>query len=178
MTDQQIIEYLRINKYQKAVNGLYDVLSPAKKYVQSNNGSADDAKDIFQDALVILYKNVQSENFILTGSLKTYLLAIVKNLWFQELRRRNKIRVTSEQVDIAEVIISHDAEDFEIAKAAFNLLGEKCRQILIMFYFKKKTYKELASFLAFGDERTAKNQKYRCLQKAKENFTTLSIKQP
>ena len=177
MTDQQIIEHLRHNNYQKAVNGLYDVLSPAKKYIQSNNGSVDDAKDLFQDALVILYKNVQSEAFNLTVSLKTYLLAIVKNLWLQELRRRNKMPVVTQQPDLPEIILEEE-KDIEMAKAAFNLLGEKCRQLLILFYFKKKTYRELASFLAFGDERTAKNQKYRCLQKAKENFLTLSIKQP
>ena len=173
MTDKQIIEFLRNNKYQKAVNGLYDVLSTAKKYVHSNSGTTDDAKDIFQDALVVLYKNVQSENFALTVPLKTYLFAIVKNLWLQELRRRNKMPVTSDQADIPDTTFNDD-KNFDIAQAAFNLLGEKCRQLLIMFYFKKKSYKELASFLAFGDERTAKNQKYRCLQKAKENFITLS----
>lgn len=174
MTDIQIIEFLRNNKYQKAVNGLYDVLSTVKKYIRSNNGTSDDTKDIFQDALVVLYKNVQSENFTLTVPLKNYLLAIVKNLWLQELRRRNKMPVAVVQADIPDITFNED-KNFDIAQAAFNLLGEKCRQLLIMFYFKKKSYKELASFLAFGDERTAKNQKYRCLQKAKENFITLSI---
>jgi len=173
MTDKQIIEFLRNNKYQKAVNALYDVLGSVKQYIRSNNGTIEDAKDIFQDALVVLYKNVQSENFTLTVPLKTYLVAIVKNLWMQELRRRNKIPVTADQAEIPDAVFNED-KNFDIAQSAFNLLGEKCRQLLILFYFKKKTYKELAAFLAFGDERTAKNQKYRCLQKAKENFITLS----
>jgi RNA polymerase sigma factor (sigma-70 family) len=176
MTDKEIIEYLRNNRYQKAVNGLYDVLSSVKKHIHSNSGTTDDAKDIFQDALVVLYKNVQSQSFTLTVPLKTYLLAIVKNLWLQELRRRNKIPVISEQADLPDLVLNDD-KNFDIAKAAFNLLGEKCRQLLILFYFKKKTYRELASFLAFGDERTAKNQKYRCLQKAKEHYLTLSKQQ-
>ena len=176
MTDKEIIEYLRNNRYQKAVNGLYDVLSSVKKYIHSNSGTTDDAKDIFQDALVVLYKNVQSQTFTLTVPLKTYLLAIIKNLWLQELRRRNKIPVTTDQADVPDMVLNDD-KNYDIAKAAFNLLGEKCRQLLILFYFKKKTYRELASFLAFGDERTAKNQKYRCLQKAKENYLTLSKQQ-
>src|SRR5689334_17553065 len=108
MTDKQIIEFLRNNKYQKAVNKLYDVLSTVKNYIRSNNGTTDDAEDIFQDALVVLYKNVQSNSFALTVPLKTYLLAIVKNLWWQELRRRNKIPVTSGQADIPDVIFSED----------------------------------------------------------------------
>ena len=173
MTDKQIIEYLRSNKYQKAINGLYDVLPSAKKYICSNSGTSDDAKDIFQDTLVILYKNVQSENFTLSVPLKTYMLGIIKNLWLQELRRRNKMPVIQGEIDMPEVVFEEE-KDFDLAKAAFNLLGEKCRQLLILFYFKKKSYRQLASFLAFGDERTAKNQKYRCLQKAKENYLTLS----
>lgn len=173
MTDKEIIEYLRSNKYQKAANGLYDVLSPVKKYISANNGTTDDAKDIFQDALVVLYKNVQSESFALTVPLKTYLLAVTKNLWLQELRIRNKMPVSTEQIDIPDAVPENE-KDADLATAAFNRLGERCRQLLILFYFKKKSYRELASFLGFGDERTAKNQKYRCLQKAKENYLTLS----
>jgi|SRR5688572_1866008 len=173
MTDKEIIEHLRNNKYQKATNGLYSILPSVKKYMNANNGTNDDAKDIFQDALVILYKNVQDKNFALTVPLASYMHGIVKNLWLQELRRRNKIPVTEEQIEVSEVIITEE-RNFAIAKAAFNLLGEKCKKLLIMFYFNKKSYKELASFLGFGDERTAKNQKYRCLQKAKENYLTLS----
>ena len=173
MTDKEIIEYLRNDKYQKATNGLYNVLPAVKKYISANSGTADDAKDIFQDALVVLYKKVQSQSFALTVPLKTYLLAITKNIWLQELRRRNKMPVSTEQVDLPDALPADD-KDSNLAKAAFNLLGERCRQLLILFYFKKKTYRELASFLGFGDERTAKNQKYRCLQKAKENYLTLS----
>ena len=67
-----------------------------------------------------------------------------------------------------------EGKDFDLATAAFNLLGEKCRQLLILFYFKKKTFREIASALSFSDEKTAKNQKYRCIQKAKENYLTLT----
>jgi RNA polymerase sigma factor (sigma-70 family) len=173
MTDKEIIEHLRNNKYQKATNGLYNILPLVKKYISANSGTSDDAKDIFQDALVILYKNVQTESFTLSAPLKTYLLAVTKNLWLQELRRRNKMPVSNEQIDIPEAVPAEE-KDFNLATAAFYLLGERCRHLLILFYFKKKTYRELASFLGFGDERTAKNQKYRCLQKAKENYLTLS----
>ena len=175
MTDKEIIECLRNNSYQKALNGLYYVLPSVKKYITANSGTTDDAKDIFQDALVILYKKAQTENFTLSVPLKTYLQAIVKNLWLQELRRRNKMPFDPEPSDIVDVA-PEEEKDFNLATAAFNLLGEKCRQLLILFYFKKKSFREIASALAFGDEKTAKNQKYRCLQKAKENYLTLSTR--
>ena len=120
MTDKEIIEYLRNNKYQKATNGLYNVLPSVKKYISANSGTADDAKDIFQDALVILYKNVQSESFTLSVPLKTYLLAVTKNLWLQELRRRNKMLVSTEQIEIPDTV-SGEEQHLALATAAFNL---------------------------------------------------------
>jgi RNA polymerase sigma factor (sigma-70 family) len=172
MNDKQIIEHLQHNKYSLAIKGLYKNLGEIKQYIKANSGTADDAEDIFQDALVILYKKVHSPGFNLTVSLKTYLLAVAKNCWLQELRQRKKIpagEVVTEPVDIN----TTEEPAFDFATAAFNLLGDKCRELLIQFYFKKKSYKEIAASLAFSDELVAKNQKYRCLQKAKENYKTL-----
>ncbi len=172
MTDTEIIEHLKNNKYSKAVNGLYNALPSIKKYICTNSGTVEDAKDIFQDALVILYKKVNSTAFVLSVSLTTYLNAIAKNLWLTELRRRKKLPADESNTDIADVIIEEE-HGFTIATAAFNLLGEKCKQLLILFYFKKKNFREIAGILAFSDEKIAKNQKYRCIQKAKENYLTL-----
>ncbi len=173
MTDKEIIEHLQLNKYSLALKGLYNILPDVKKYIKANSGTTDDAQDIFQDALVVLYKKVHSENFELMTSLKTYLLAVVKNCWLQELRQRKKLPATETAADIAAIEMDEEP-GFVFATAAFNLLGEKCRQILILFYFKKQSFKEIAAALAFSDEKTAKNQKYRCMQKAKENYTILS----
>jgi RNA polymerase sigma factor (sigma-70 family) len=173
MTDQEIIEHLRQHKYSLAVKGLYNVLPIAKKYIKANNGTADDAEDIFQDSLVILCKKVASDNFVLTASLKTYLMAIVRNCWLQELRQRKKLPAGETTIDIANTE-TEEEPGFALAKAAFDLLGEKCRQLLIAFYFKKDSFKKIAVEYAFSDEKIAKNQKYRCLQKAKEYYITLS----
>lgn len=173
MTDERIIENLRQNRYSHAVKGLYAILPDVKKYIKANSGTPDDAEDIFQDALVILCKKVQSENFMLTAPLKNYLLAIVRNCWMQELRQRKKMPAGEMSTELENAGINEEPA-FLLAKAAFELLGEKCRQLLILFYFKKHDFKTIAAELSFGDEKTAKNQKYRCLQKAKENYITLS----
>jgi RNA polymerase sigma factor (sigma-70 family) len=172
MTDSDIMTHLANNNYSKAMNGLYGVFPLIRRYIKENNGSEDDAKDLFHDALVILYKKVQ-ENYVLYGTLKGYLLAVVKNLWLKELRRRNKIPEVQVTGDIAEGVPENEP-DLHNARAAFHLLGEKCKELLILFYYKKKSFREIASELAFSDEKVAKNQKYRCLQKAKENFLSLS----
>ena len=173
MTDKEIILHLLHNKYSLALQGLYKILPEVKQYIKANNGTADDAQDIFQNALVILYKKVNSENFVLTATLKTYLMAVAKNCWQQELRQRIKLPSAENFQDIA---FDETLEEpyFTFATAAFNLLGDKCREILIQFYFKKKSFKEIAATLQFSDENVAKNQKYRCMQKAKENYLTLT----
>jgi RNA polymerase sigma factor (sigma-70 family) len=173
MTDKEIIEHLQHNKYAAAVKGLYNILPLVKKHIKANNGTADDAEDIFQDALVILCKKVQAGNFVLTVPLKTYLMAVVKNCWLQQLRQRKKLPAGNEPGDIVSIEINEE-QGFVIAQNAFELLGEKCRQLLILFYFKQYSFKTIAAELSFSDEKTAKNQKYRCLQKAKENYINLS----
>ncbi len=173
MTDNEIIEHLQNNKYSSALKGLYNVLPAAKKYVLANNGTADDAQDIFQDALVVLYKNVHTPGFRLTTRLRSYLLAIVKNCWLNELRRRKKLPAGEYTGDIPDIITTEEP-GLSLAGKAFELLGEKCRTLLISFYFKKLSFKEIAAALSFSDEKTAKNQKYRCIQKAKEHYLTLS----
>jgi RNA polymerase sigma factor (sigma-70 family) len=172
MTDSDIMTHLANNNYSKAMNGLYGFFPPIRRYIKANNGSVEDAKDMFQDALVILYKKVQ-ENYVLYGTLTGYLLAVVRNLWMQELRRRNKLPQSEATEDIADEVPEAE-RDLSQARAAFHLLGEKCKDLLILFYFKKKSFREIATELAFSDEKVAKNQKYRCIQKAKENFITLT----
>lgn len=173
MTDKEIIEHLQHNRYSKAIKGLYTIQPAVKKYIVANSGTGEDAKDIFQDALVILYKNIHTGQFVLTVPLKTYLQSVVRNRWLQELRQRKKLPVATTEADISEEVTDEEP-DFRFAEAAFNLLGDKCRQLLILFYYKQKSFREIAAELAFSDEKVAKNQKYRCIQKAKENYLTIS----
>ncbi len=175
MTDKEIIESLQNDRYDKAIKGLYSLFPSIKKYVIANNGSAEDARDIFQDALVILHKKVRDTDFTLAVPLQHYLFGISKNCWLAELRRQKKMPFVQQDVDVTDYV-SDDEPDYNLANAAFNLLGEKCRQLLILFYFKKQSYKEIAGELSFNDEKVAKNQKYRCIQKAKEIFLTISNK--
>lgn len=172
MTDSDFIYYLKQGNYTKALNSLYKNFASVKKYVLNNSGSVEDAEDIFQDALVILYKKVQDSSFQLNSSLSTYLIGIAKNLWYQELRRKNKLTSISISDEAIEPVLD-EVSSFKNAEVAFNLLGEKCKQLLMLFYYNKKSFKDIARQLSFNDEKTAKNQKYRCLQKAKENYYTL-----
>ncbi len=172
MTDPQIIQNLLNNRYSAALKGLYKVFPSVKKHILNNNGNTEDAQDIFQDALVILYKKVHAGEISAEKNIQAYLTTIVKNRWLEELRRRKKLPHGEMTGELASEEIEPETQ-YQAARTAYHLLGEKCRALLSLFYHSKKSYKEIASLLAFGDERVAKNQKYRCLQKAKENYQTL-----
>ncbi len=173
MTDQQIITHLQHNRYSLALEALYSVFPLVKKHIHQNSGSTDDAKDIFQDALVILYKKVNLHGFILSGDLSAFLFAIAKRCWYGELRQRKKLPIADAGDDFADSQ-PDDADQMAVAHAAFSRLGKKCRELLVAFYFKKQSFKTIALSLGFNDEKVAKNQKYRCLQKAKEYYISLS----
>ena len=90
MNDAQIINYLKTNNYSKVSQKLYAYFPVIKKLVLKNNGSTADAEDVFQDALIILIKKVQANNFVLTSSLNTYLYSICRFVWNDELKKKSK----------------------------------------------------------------------------------------
>ncbi len=179
MKDVQILELLKANNYSKAAEKLYAYFPVIKKLILKNSGTKQDAEDIYQEALIILMRKSQEQNFKLTSSLNTYLYSICRFLWSDQLKKKNK-KVESDfektehllKADEVGLYVSEEIE-FKLAEKAVSLLGEKCRQLLNLFYFQKISLKEIAAKLKFGSEHVAKNQKYRCIEKAKENLKTL-----
>jgi RNA polymerase sigma factor (sigma-70 family) len=178
MSDQQIIELLQAGKYTKAGEKLYAYFPVVKKLVLANSGTVQDAQDIYQEALLILIRKVQTPTFTLTSGLNTYLYSISRLLWLEQLRRNNKkMNLATEPaaapVDTAIDIHFEEEDKHLLAEKAFLMLAEKCRQLLQLFYYKQLPLAKIASLLKFSSQKVAKNQKYRCLEKAKENLKTL-----
>jgi RNA polymerase sigma factor (sigma-70 family) len=172
MNDHEIIEALRNHRYQSAMKPLYKYRPVILKMVTRFGGTKEDGEDIYQDALVIFCRKIKQADFTLTSSLNTYLFSISKNLWKNSLRERNKNipeDLNSELPDEDYDFILHELK-YRHAEEAFILLGEKCKELLSQFYFHKKPLAEIALNLGLANEKVAKNQKYRCLEKAKENY--------
>lgn len=180
MTDQEILKLLHERKYNPAMKGLYHYFPVVKKHILKNNGSKEEAEDIFQESLIILCNKVTKPDFHLTAGLNTYIYGICKLLWLEELKKKNKSLKSEfiEGLDEERVMeITGDIEDDKkrsLAQQAVMQLGQKCKELLELFYFKQRTMKEIAIQLGFATEKVAKNQKYRCIEKAKENLKSLS----
>ncbi len=180
MTDIEIIKCMREGKYNPAMKGLYTYLPVVKKFVQKNNGTKQEAEDVFQEGLVIFCKKLEDVNFELRCSINTYLYSVCKLLWLDELKKKNK-QIKNDFLPLEDKYLSEEINtDIEndrpikAAQEAVFMLGEKCKELLQLFYFKKMTMAQIASQLGFKTEKVAKDQKYRCIEKAKENLKQLT----
>lgn len=131
--------------------------------------------DCFDEAVVICYENLCKPDFKLTVKLETYLSAVARILYLQELRRLNRI----DNVKIEENSGNQEwelEEAFQLAKTSFLHLGQKCKEILVLFYYKKLSFEKIAIMLDLSNANVAKTQKHRCLSKAREVYQSMNIK--
>src|SRR5688572_16785430 len=124
MTDNEILEHLKNDRYNRAIKGLYGCFPSVRQFVASNSGNKEDAEDIFQEALLILYKRVKTGGFLLSSSIRTYITGTAKNLWHTELRRKGKELITDNFNELFEEPMIEQEQHYKLAEMAFNLLGE------------------------------------------------------
>ena len=145
-------------------------------FVLNNNGSYDDARDIFQEAMIALYEKAQSESFVLTCQIKTYVYSICRRLWLKKLQQMgrfsNQVDNLDETIQVDEDLEIHQKRnaEFVIMERAMNSLGEPCKSLLEGYYLKKMGMQELAAAFGYTNADNAKNQKYKCLMRLKKLF--------
>ncbi len=142
----------------------------------SNSGSSDDAKDIFQEAMIVLFEKVKSGSFELNCQLKTYVYSVCRRLWLKRLTQLQKflpeVENVEETVPVEEDIEVHEQRnaDFQLMEKAMQHLGEPCKGLLEAYYLQKKTMVEIAGNFGYTNADNAKNQKYKCLMRLKKLF--------
>ena len=162
---------------KKAVEMIYkENYSTVQSLIINNNGTADDAKDIFQEAMIVLYEKARSGNFELSCQIKTYVYSVSRRLWLKRLQQANRY---SGEMGNAEMLVQveddiegharRDAE-FEMMAKAINNLGEPCKSLLEAFYLQKKNMQEIAINFGYTNAENAKTQKYKCLMRLKKIF--------
>lgn len=162
---------------RKAIETIYRAYySMIQALVINNSGTSDDARDIFQEALIVLYEKAKSGSFELHAQLKTYIYAVCRHLWLKRLTVQQRFAgdlanapetiATEEDIEIYE----HRTEDFELMERALQILGEPCKELLESYYLRKKNMSEIAKEFGYTNADNAKNQKYKCLMRLKKIF--------
>jgi len=175
-TEQKLLEGLALND-RKAAETIYrQHYSMVQSLIVNNNGHPDDARDIFQEAMIVLYEKARSGSFELNCQLKTYLYSVCKRLW---LKRLNQLQKISPEVENLEETVPVEEElevhaqrnmDFLTMEKSMRSLGEPCKSLLEAYYLKKKTMMEIAGNFGYTNADNAKNQKYKCLMRLKKLF--------
>lgn len=146
------------------------------KLVISNNGDEDDAKDIFQESIIVLYNKIKSGNFQLNSKLKTFIYSVCRRLWLKRLSQKNKgtvyVKDYEEIISVEEDLEYHQQKDKEFTQMAeaMILLGEPCRTIIEDFYIYDNSMQDICKKFGYTNADNAKTQKYKCLQRLKKLF--------
>jgi RNA polymerase sigma factor (sigma-70 family) len=162
---------------KKAIEIIYrDNYNMVQSLIINNSGSTDDAKDIFQEAMIVLYEKVRSGTFELNCLIKTYVYSVSRRLWLKRLQQMNRYAPAIENLQDT-VPVEEDVEEierinneFQAMEKAISSLGEPCKSLLEAYYLEKKSMQEIASFFGYTNAENAKNQKYKCLVRLKKIF--------
>jgi len=173
--EEALIAELR-KKNEAALKQLYqDNYVMILKLVVNNNGTEEEAKDVYQEAIIHFYERLSQQDFELTCKIKTYLYAVCRKLWLQRLAHRNKfLRIEEGErvADVDEAMHEIEAKEKNFSKMNRSLdeLGEPCRSILEDYYLKGLSMDEITEKFGYTNTDNTKNQKYKCLQRLKKFF--------
>jgi RNA polymerase sigma factor (sigma-70 family) len=162
ISDINIIEGVR-KQDEKILNWLYDnYFQSVKKYVLRNSGSDEDVSDVFQESIIILYKQITEDTLKLTSDLKGYFFGVARNVWNAQLRIKQK---TSElEFDLPE---EEDIDDMhnlileKIVSRSFQKLKPD-QQMVLNLFSEGNSYEEIAEKMNLKNETYARRKKYLC----------------
>ncbi len=140
------------------------------QFITANKGTREDARDIFQEAIVVVYEYANSEKPTIRSTFLSLLYTICRNLWLKQLRRRQY-----QQVEVSDTLLSEHQYDnidqslltverFGLYQEKFNLLGSACKKVLRLF-FEKKSMHDILTIMGFSSIDYAKKRKYKCKEK-------------
>lgn len=173
-SQEEIIRGIK-NNDSKVIQIFYkSQLSKVEQYVTSNNGTPEDAKDIYQEAFIVLWKNLKDDKFQPENgtAIAGYLYQIAKNKWLDKLRVTKNIKRIElhSNMQLADDEYGEESEVYhQWVVKEFNNLGKTCKEVLKMFYFHKESMDHIASVFGWSSA-TARNNKYRCIQQLKEKW--------
>lgn len=174
--DEDFVAEIR-NDNEKALDTLYKMHYPmVVHFIVNNSGTEQEAKDIYQEAIIVLYEKIKEDRFELQCKIKTYLYSVCRRLWLKRLTEKSKfagnlvevdhfIEVNDEMPQIEEREIKYK----QMAEALIQL-GEPCKTLIEDFYINTHSISMITEKFGYTNADNAKNQKYKCLMRLKKLF--------
>lgn len=145
-------------------------------FILSNSGTDDEAKDIYQEGVIVFYEKIRDNSLELSCQIKTYLYSVCRRLWLKRLAEKgrfaSKLDETDSFVPVDEDTLQYEEQErqFGIMGEALEQLGEPCRSLIEDFYIRMQNMQDITDKFGYTNTDTAKNQKYKCLQRLKKIF--------
>lgn len=148
------------------LNKIYqDSLPEVIKYVRKNSGTLEDAKDVFQEGIIVIFNKVKTNSLKLTVSFHVFLFMVCKRIWLKKIKKSYKKEVTLEDEMVFSIEDNYEenllqSKKWHLFNRKFQELAEECRKVLKML-FNGKSGKEIAEAMGYTEE-YAKRKKYKC----------------
>jgi len=166
--DTIVLQYIYKNFYSKI-----------NFFIKKNSGDDDDANDVFQEAIIIIFRKLKANDLVLDCTFETYLYSVCRFLWLKQLDKR---KVEKEKIkdnhDYHEDLYDDNLEKvvdlndrYRLYQKHFTNLGKDCQKVL-QLYFDKVPLKSIAQIMGFKSEKYAKKRKFKC-----KEYLIKSIKQ-
>lgn len=166
LNDQAILERIKDGDESVLVLVYKKHYGMVKNLILKNSGDITVVDDIMQDTIIAVWKNANKPTFLLQSKLSTYILAIAKNLWLKELKKRSKFKVVDENSPKNTLIDTQKENlDSDIIAEMVNEMDETCKKLLSYFYFDGYSTRLIADKLNYANADTVKSKKYQCFKK-------------
>jgi RNA polymerase sigma factor (sigma-70 family) len=142
-------------------------------FVQTNHGQEEEAKDVFQEGIIVFYKKARQQELDIDYP-ATFFYSICKNIWAERGRQkanrerilRDITRADDNTYDNLEATLEKERDN--MLWVLVEKLGPDCQAVLLNFYYEKKNMKEIALAMNLASEAVAKNKKSNCMKKLRE----------
>ncbi|HSZ24567.1 MAG TPA: sigma-70 family RNA polymerase sigma factor [Cytophagaceae bacterium] len=170
-SDREVISAIRKGEDDVVLSSLYKAVLPkVKNYIKANRGNEDEAKDIFQDAVIIFYKKIKLEQIQEDINVTAYICLVAKNLWINRAKRLNKTTelpgedfLQTEEEDFLKNMITEEKK--VTIRNLLSEIGEECQKLLKYSVYDNLSMKEICTKMGYSSENVAKTYNYRCKQK-------------
>lgn len=178
-TDREVVLGV-LNNSEETLNRLYAGYYPmVLQFILNNSGDEDDAKDVYQEAIIVLYNKIKTGDFELSSKLKTYIYSVSRRIWLKKLsqqsKKTNNLSDFEDVLAVEEDVEQHEEKDqqFQKMESALQHLGEPCKTIIQDFYINNLSMTDICEKFGYTNTDNAKTQKYKCLQRLKKIFFQL-----
>lgn len=140
--------------------------------IQSYNLDKQIAIEIFQESVTSLFLGIEQQKISsINCSIKTYLYGIAKHKiykYFADQKKKSSVEISdTPHIDtslLSSIELDHTQK---MMKRGLATLGERCRKLLIKFYYNRYSTEAIANRMGYENKEVVTSQKYKCIQQLK-----------